>query len=85
MIDPNQDNNMSMMTYYVETRWYRAPELLASFKNYNSASIFLINLTIHIVDMWSVGCILAEMLLKRPFLRGESSIFLFFLCFLKAK
>ena len=51
------------MTYYVETRWYRAPELLVSFKNYTPA-----------VDMWSVGCILAELLLRKPFLRGDSSI-----------
>jgi serine/threonine protein kinase len=53
------------MTYYVETRWYRAPELLVSFKNYTPA-----------VDMWSVGCILAELLLRKPFLRGDSSIYL---------
>ena len=26
-----------MMTYYVETRWYRAPELLIGYQNYNSA------------------------------------------------
>ena len=52
------------MTYYVETRWYRAPELLVSFKNYTPA-----------VDMWSVGCILAELLLRKPFLRGDSSNF----------
>lgn len=62
MIDPNSQNNLNMMTYYVETRWYRAPELLVSFKNYTPA-----------VDIWSVGCILAEMILRRPFLRGESS------------
>jgi len=53
------------MTYYVETRWYRAPELLVSFKNYTPA-----------VDMWSVGCILAELLLRKPFLQGDSSIYL---------
>jgi serine/threonine protein kinase len=63
MMDPTSSNNANLMTYYVETRWYRAPELLVSFKNYTTA-----------VDMWSVGCILAELLLRKPFLRGDSSI-----------
>ncbi len=36
----------SMLTCYVVTRWYRAPELLLGTRNYTSA-----------VDMWSVGCI----------------------------
>ncbi|CAD8088310.1 unnamed protein product [Paramecium sonneborni] len=60
-IAENIQNNI-MMTYYVETRWYRAPELLIGYQNYNSA-----------VDIWSVGCILAEMILRRPFLRGDST------------
>ncbi|CAD8071893.1 unnamed protein product [Paramecium sonneborni] len=62
MADPTSSNNANIMTYYVETRWYRAPELLVSFKNYTPA-----------VDMWSVGCILAELLLRKPFLRGDST------------
>ncbi|KAM3136216.1 hypothetical protein pb186bvf_011675 [Paramecium bursaria] len=62
MMDPTSQNNANLMTYYVETRWYRAPELLVSFKNYTPA-----------VDMWSVGCILAELLLRKPFLRGDST------------
>ncbi|CAD8161227.1 unnamed protein product [Paramecium octaurelia] len=60
-IAENIQNNI-MMTYYVETRWYRAPELLIGYQNYSSA-----------VDIWSVGCILAEMILRRPFLRGDST------------
>ena len=39
------------LTRQVVTRWYRAPELLLGSKEYDSA-----------IDMWSVGCILAEML-----------------------
>jgi mitogen-activated protein kinase 1/3 len=35
----------------VVTRWYRAPELLVQNHRYDSA-----------VDMWSIGCILAELL-----------------------
>lgn len=41
----------SDLTMYVVTRWYRAPELLLDAASYNEA-----------VDIWSVGCILAEML-----------------------
>jgi mitogen-activated protein kinase 7 len=39
------------MTEYVATRWYRAPEIMLSFQNYTKA-----------IDIWSVGCIFAEML-----------------------
>ena len=40
-----------VMTEYVATRWYRAPELMLSLNEYSEA-----------IDMWSVGCIFAEML-----------------------
>jgi hypothetical protein len=47
MLDPEGKNNLHMMTFYVETRWYRAPELLVSFKNYTPAGrIKIINLTL---------------------------------------
>lgn len=54
-IEQKTDN----LTDYVATRWYRAPELLLGNENYNSA-----------IDVWSVGCVLAEMLLRKPFLMG---------------
>lgn len=50
------------MTDYVATRWYRAPELLLSWKEYTSS-----------VDVWSVGCIFAELLRRRPFLPGSDT------------
>jgi len=52
------------MTDYVATRWYRAPELLIyqDQKGYSEA-----------VDMWSVGCIFAELLTRKPFLPGTNS------------
>ena len=50
----------SLMTEYVVTRWYRAPELLLNAENYSPA-----------IDMWSVGCIIAEMLGRKPFLPGN--------------
>ena len=40
-----------MMTDYVATRWYRAPEILLGSPHYT-----------HGVDMWSLGCILGEVL-----------------------
>lgn len=49
------------MTSYVVTRWYRAPELLAQCTSYDAG-----------VDMWSVGCILAELLGRRPIFPGRS-------------
>ncbi|KAG1163011.1 hypothetical protein G6F36_013858 [Rhizopus arrhizus] len=45
------DENSGFMTEYVATRWYRAPEIMLTFKEYTKA-----------IDVWSVGCILAEML-----------------------
>jgi len=59
------ENNDEMVfwTDYVATRWYRAPELIMSyFTNYSTA-----------IDMWSVGCIFAEMLSGgRPLFPGRN-------------
>lgn len=49
------------MSSYVQTRWYRSPELLLRLLKYNEK-----------VDMWSVGCIFMEMLEKTPFLMGDN-------------
>ncbi|KAH7276411.1 hypothetical protein KP509_39G006000 [Ceratopteris richardii] len=48
------------MTEYVVTRWYRAPELLLSCDEYGSA-----------IDIWSVGCIFAELLGRKPIFPGK--------------
>ena len=50
------------MTDYVATRWYRAPELLLEVREYGAT-----------VDVWSVGCILAELLRRKPFLPGSDT------------
>eukprot|EP01006_Ploeotia_vitrea_P053468 TRINITY_DN67792_c1_g14_i1.p1 TRINITY_DN67792_c1_g14~~TRINITY_DN67792_c1_g14_i1.p1 ORF type:complete len:402 (-),score=51.17 TRINITY_DN67792_c1_g14_i1:202-1407(-) len=47
---------------YVETRWYRAPEIIMDWLHYDQK-----------VDMWSVGCILAELLLRKPLWPGSNS------------
>lgn len=48
------------MTDYVATRWYRAPELIVSWTEYGKA-----------IDIWSVGCILAELIARRPLFKGK--------------
>jgi serine/threonine protein kinase len=41
-------------------RWYRAPEVMLTFKEYTRA-----------IDIWSVGCVLAEMLSGKPLFPGR--------------
>lgn len=53
-------NIVGFMTEYVATRWYRAPEIMLTFQEYTTA-----------IDMWSVGCILAEMLSGKPLFPGR--------------
>jgi serine/threonine protein kinase len=48
----NQQEDMACWTDYVATRWYRAPELIMSYSSRYSAAI----------DIWSAGCIFAELL-----------------------
>jgi len=56
------DSTVPALTEYVATRWYRAPEILLSSPHYTKG-----------VDMWSLGCILAEMLLGKPLFPGDST------------
>ena len=64
------DPSGGFMTEYVATRWYRAPEIMLSFKSYTKASI-----RFNVVDMWSVGCILAELLGGKPLFKGRDCRF----------
>eukprot|EP00946_MAST-07B_sp_MAST-7B-sp1_P003332 g3332.t1 len=50
------------LTELVVTLWYRAPELVAN-SNYDAA-----------IDIWAVGCIFAEMLLRRPIFPGKDHL-----------
>ncbi|XP_011142752.1 serine/threonine-protein kinase ICK isoform X2 [Harpegnathos saltator] len=50
-------------TDYVSTRWYRAPEVLLHSTTYNSP-----------IDIWAVGCIMAELYTFRPLFPGKSEI-----------
>lgn len=56
--DPHQ-----MMTSMTITRWYRPPELLFGAKHYSGA-----------VDVWSVGCVFAELIMRAPYLPGDTEL-----------
>jgi len=51
------------MTDYVATRWYRAPEILVASSKYGTP-----------VDLWSLGCIFAEMLGGTPAFTGKTTL-----------
>ncbi|URD96423.1 shaggy-related protein kinase [Musa troglodytarum] len=48
---------------YICSRYYRAPELIFGATEYTTA-----------IDMWSVGCVLAELLIGQPIFPGESGV-----------
>jgi len=48
---------------YICSRYYRAPELIFGATDYAPA-----------IDMWSTGCVMAELLLGQPLFPGESSV-----------
>ena len=52
-----------MYTHEVVTLWYRAPEILLGSKHYSTP-----------VDIWSIGCIFAEMANRHPLFPGDSEI-----------
>lgn len=51
------------LTQLVVTLWYRSPELLLGTRTYDSA-----------VDMWSLGCIFAELLTREPLFQGKNEV-----------
>ncbi|XP_030748567.1 mitogen-activated protein kinase p38b [Sitophilus oryzae] len=51
------------MTGYVATRWYRAPEIMLNWMHYNQT-----------VDIWSVGCIMAELMTGKTLFPGTDHI-----------
>jgi serine/threonine protein kinase len=48
---------------YICSRYYRAPELIFGATDYTSA-----------IDVWSIGCVLAELMLGQPLFPGESGV-----------
>jgi len=60
----NDSHSAIFWTDYVATRWYRAPELCGSFfSNYTPA-----------IDIWSIGCIFAEVLTGTPLFPGRNVV-----------
>mmetsp|Transcript_44520 Transcript_44520/g.74261 ORF Transcript_44520/g.74261 Transcript_44520/m.74261 type:complete len:388 (+) Transcript_44520:181-1344(+) len=57
------DTEFKEYTEYVVTRWYRAPEVMLSPGKYNRK-----------MDVWSIGCIMAELIGRRPIFRGDNYI-----------
>ena len=55
-----RDEHTNQLTEYVVTRWYRAPELLCGNESYGEP-----------IDLWSIGCILAEILGQKPLFPGR--------------
>eukprot|EP00922_Rhytidocystis_sp_ex-Travisia-forbesii_P014825 GHVS01022175.1.p1 GENE.GHVS01022175.1~~GHVS01022175.1.p1 ORF type:complete len:475 (+),score=51.89 GHVS01022175.1:510-1934(+) len=57
------ESSSAVLTDYVATRWYRAPEILLGSTRYTKG-----------VDMWSLGCILGELISGRPIFPGTSTM-----------
>ena len=58
------ENKMEpVLTDYIATRWYRAPEIILGAPLYGTK-----------MDMWSFGCILAEMYTSKPLFPGTSTL-----------
>ena len=53
-------NISNELTDYVVTRWYRAPELILMYTEYT-----------YTIDIWSLGCIFAELLNGKPLFPGK--------------
>jgi mitogen-activated protein kinase 15 len=59
----DKEGDNIVLTEEVATRWYRAPEVLLGSKTYDKPA-----------DIWSVGCILSEMLIFKPIFPGNSTL-----------
>lgn len=62
-VERSNEEGDPIMTEYVATRWYRAPEIVLGSNKYSKA-----------VDVWSIGCILAELLNGKALFPGKSTL-----------
>ncbi|OHT17447.1 CMGC family protein kinase [Tritrichomonas foetus] len=61
-VSTDKESN-EFLSEYVATRWYRSPEVLLNYDTYGTP-----------LDMWSVGCILAELINRKPLFPGASTM-----------
>ena len=61
-VSNQEEENAEFLSEYVATRWYRPPEVLMNYDTYGPE-----------LDVWSVGCILAELILRKPLFPGRST------------
>jgi tRNA A-37 threonylcarbamoyl transferase component Bud32 len=61
--DEEGQGGTMLLTEYVVTRWYRAPEIMLACHEYS-----------YPIDVWSVGCIFAELIQRKPFFPGDDYI-----------
>ena len=77
----DEHDTESVITEYVATRWYRAPEIML-YKQYNASGKagFVVCFYLHATkaDIWSLGCIFAELLGKKVLFPGKDCNFPFF-------
>jgi mitogen-activated protein kinase 15 len=59
----DEDELPPVLTDYIATRWYRAPEILLGSKKYSKAA-----------DVWSFGCMLGELIRGKPMFPGHSTL-----------
>ena len=62
-VKQSDTDSHQLLTMYVTTRWYRSPELLCFSSTYGAA-----------VDMWSAGCIIAELFTRKPLFQGTDPL-----------
>jgi len=63
IVDANETGEQRRLTDYIATRWYRSPEILLGSTRYGKG-----------IDIWSVGCILAELIRGRPLFTGSCTM-----------
>ena len=56
-------SNEGVLTEYVASRWYRPPEALLGISTCQPS-----------IDLWGIGCVLAELALKAPLFQGKSTL-----------
>lgn len=59
----HEEDEQILLSEEVATRWYRSPEMLLGSKNYGKET-----------DVWSLGCIVAELIMGEPIFPGDSTL-----------